>query len=168
MKPEYRLHAKLAGMMLLLVVLHILTANLVTIASVQPSFLLIGIAFIAVRHGQLPAMLHAFPAGLLLDLYLGDVVGISSLSLVIAGFVAGYFHHEERAATVIRSPRMVWALLAAAFAFHAIFVFTYVQTLEIDILGTVLKHVFGATLYTTVVGTIPLLLIARTGGGLKV
>jgi hypothetical protein len=95
-------------------------------------------------------------------------VGISALSLVIAGFVAGYFHHEERAASIIRSPRMVWALLAAAFAFHAIFVFTYVQTLEIDILGTVLKHVFGATLYTTVVGTIPLLLIARTGGGLKV
>ena len=50
----------------------------------QLDWLLIGVFVVAVRFGQIPATVAGFAAGLLLDLYAGEVVGISALAKTVA------------------------------------------------------------------------------------
>ena len=161
MKAEYRAHLLLAGLILLLTIMQIVAGELISIAGVAPSFLLIGIVFVALLHGQFAAMLYGFPAGLLVDLYAGEIVGITSLAIVSVAFVIGFFYEEDRRDVLIRSPRMVLLILLAGFVFYAVYIFTYFRSLEIDILQLSLLHVFGGMIYSGVLGSIPVLILAR-------
>ena len=161
MNTEYRIHLRFAGMMLLLAIAQIAVGDLISIAGIVTSFLLIGIVFIALLRGQVVAMLHGFPAGLLVDLYAGEVVGITSMALVTVAFLIGFFYEEDRRDVLIRSLRMVLLITLAAFLFNLIYLFTYFRSLEIDILQLVLLHVIGGMLYTGVLGAIPVMILAR-------
>lgn len=161
MSTEFRAHLQFAGIMLLLTILQVAFAGLISVAGVVPAFLLIGIIFISQLRGQLAAMLHAFPMGLLVDLYAGEVVGLTSLALLLAGFATGFFYQEDRRDVLIRTPRMVLLIAFGASLYYAVYVFTYFRSLEIDIIALIALHLLGGTLYTTVVGSIPVMFLAR-------
>ena len=168
MQPEIRLYLLDALVMLLLVILQVTVIPMLSILGATPSLPLIGVAFIAMRTGAAPAMLYAFPSGLLIDAYIGDVVGISSLGLVVAGFLMGFFHDAERSTRLIRSGKAVFIVLIGAFAFNLLYVFTYFRTLDFD-LGTIaLRHMIGAAAYTAVLSTIPVLILGRSASRLRV
>jgi rod shape-determining protein MreD len=168
MRPEIRAYFWYAGMMLILVVLHVSVVPLISVGGAIPSLPLIGLAFIALREGATPGMLYAFPSGLLIDLYMGEVVGISALALVAGAFTVGLFFDAEKVARVIRSPRVVALILLAAVVYGLVYVFAYFQSLSFDLNEILLQHVFASALYTTVLSTIPVLILARTGSRLKV
>jgi len=113
-------------------------------------------------------MLYAFPSGLLIDLYMGEVVGISALGLLLGAFVLGLFYDEEKSALVIRSVRAVLLTLLAAIVYGLVYVFAYFQSLSFNIGQVLLQHVLAAAVYTTILSSIPVLILARTGSRLKV
>jgi len=154
--------------MLALVVLQITVAELISIATVQPNFPLLACVYIALHRNRVAAMLHGFPAGFLIDLYTGEVVGISSLSLLAAAFVAGFFRDEEHPELLLRGPRAVLITTLAALVFHLLYVFTYFRTLEFDIIDVGLKYVLGAALYTGILSSLPVLILARSDKRLRV
>lgn len=168
MTRELRTHVLWAAALLVLVAVQLIAAGLLEIGPVRPHLLLVGIAAAGLRFGRLPAMLHAFAAGLLLDLYGGEVAGLSSLALCMAAFAAGSFHDPDRVQLALRTPRTVWVTALAAGIAHVFLVFAYFRGLDFDILKTVLLHVVAASLYTTLLGALLPLIAARTGGRLKV
>jgi rod shape-determining protein MreD len=161
MNGEIRFHIRVAGLMFGLAVLQAALASLLEVAGVIPAFLLIGVLFISQLRGQLAAMLHGFPAGVLVDLYAGELVGITALALLVAGFAVGYLYDEERRDRVIRSPRMVLLLAAGALLYHAVYAFAYVRSLEVDIAALLLAQLIGGTFYTVLLGSIPVLILSR-------
>ncbi|MDT8324034.1 MAG: rod shape-determining protein MreD [Bacteroidota bacterium] len=168
MRPELRIHLWYAGMMLTLVLLQVSFVPLIAMGGVLPSFPLIGLTFIALREGATPGMLYAFPSGLMVDLYMGEVVGISSLALVAGAFTIGLFYDAEKSARIIRSPRAVALAFLAAAVYGLFYVFAYFQSLSFNLVDTLLHHVLASALYTAVLSTIPVLILARTGSRLKV
>ncbi|MFZ1729263.1 MAG: rod shape-determining protein MreD [Bacteroidota bacterium] len=168
MTPKLRQALISFGFLMLLAVLQITIAPLITIGSVMPAFLLIGSVFICLREGRMTAMLVAFPAGLFVDSYLSAVVGISTLSLTVAIFAAGFFYDEEKVQLQISSPRTVLIVFLSALLYHLIYVFSYFQSLDVNLVQLLTQHVFGASLYSTVISAIPVLLLARRTAKLKV
>ncbi len=168
MRPELRTYLLWALLRFALVLLQVTVVPLISIARVLPSLPLIGLTFIALRHGGLQAMFYAFPSGLMIDLYSGAVVGLTSLSFVAAVFVIGFFHDPERSQLIIRNIGAVILTTAAAFISSLIFAFAYLVRLDSSIWNIILLHVLGSTLYTAALSIIPVLILARTGPGLKV
>ena len=160
MKTEYRIHIRFAGMMLGLAALQIALGPLITIGDILPSFVLIGVLFITQLQGRLAGMLHGFPSGILVDLYAGEVAGLTSLALLLAAFVTGHFHDEERSDAIIRGVRMPLIIILGALLFYMVYVFAYFRSLEFDILQLALLHIGGGTLYTSILGCIPVLILA--------
>lgn len=156
------------GALLVLAILQSTIVPLIAITGVIPSLLLVGTVFVSLREGQMTAMIASFPAGILADAYSSGLVGITTLGLVVTAFAAGFFHDEEKAPMLIRSPRAVAIMLPASLLFHSIYVFSYFQTLDIHVFPLFLRHVLGASFYTTVLSVIPVLIISRRRARLKV
>jgi rod shape-determining protein MreD len=156
------------ALMMLMVMLQVSVAPLMSIGGIIPSFLLIGAVFVCLREGQMTGMLIVFPAGLLVDAYLSALVGITSLSLTIAVFAAGFFYDEEKTQLQLGSARSVLIVLMSALLYHGIYIFSYFQSLNIDILQLFVSHVLGSSLYTSVLSAIPVLVFARRTVKLKV
>ncbi len=168
MTPKFRRALWSLALVIALSVIQVTVAPLISIGGVIPSFLLIGAVFVCLREGQMTGMLIAFPAGLLVDAYLSALVGITALSLTVAVFAAGFFYDEEKVQFQLSSPRSVLIIFLSGVLFHLIHVFSYFQSLDIDIARIVMAHVFGASLYTAVLSTIPVLVFARRTARLKV
>ena len=168
MRPEVRKYLLYALLMAGLVVLQITLIPLIPILRAHPSLPLIGVAFISMREGATPAMLFGFISGVMIDAYAGEVVGISALALTIAGFAMGFFHDAEKTALLIRSSKAVGIVLFGAALYSIVYVFAYFRSLDFDLLTILFRHVIVAALYTTVVSTIPVLILARTGSRLRV
>lgn len=158
----------MAAILLLLAIVQVTIAPLISLNGVVPSFLLIGAVFVSLREGQMTGMLVAFPAGLLADAYFSALVGITSLSLTIAAFAAGFLYDEEKAQVSLQSPRTILIVFLCALLFHAIYVFAYFQSLTIDLGSIIALHVFGASVYTAVLSAIPVLILSRRVARMKV
>lgn len=168
MSPQVRRAFIALLLLLLLAVVQVAVAPLISVLGVIPSLLLIGTVFVSLREGQLTAMLVSFPAGLMTDAYFSGLVGITSLGLTVAAFAAGFFYDEEKSQLIIRSPRAVAVVFMSALLFHFVYLFSYFQSLDLHILGMIGAHVFGASIYTTVLSSIPVLIMARSASRLKV
>lgn len=149
------------GLLLLLIVLQILFGRLIAISGMVPDFVLIGVFVVAVRFGQIPATVAGFTAGLILDLYAGEVVGISALAKTVGGFTAGYFFEEEKADLLIRDPRFMLITFLCSLLHNVLYLLSYFTKVDFHILDLLLMHGFGAAVYTTVLSTIPVLLLSR-------
>ena len=147
--------------------LQLYVAPLISIKSVSPDFVLLGLVLFAVREGQIPAALAGFLVGIFFDLYLGDTVGISSLSKTIAGFTAGYFYHEDRRDLLPRTPRFVWIFFLAACMHNVFYMFVYFRTVQADAFKIILLHGFGAAVYSSVFAAVFVLIYSRRASGFR-
>lgn len=168
MTPKLRRSLLCLAILFVLAIAQAVVVPLISIANVIPSLLLIGTVFVTLREGQMTGMLVSFPAGLLVDAYSSALVGITPLGLTVAAFAAGFSFDEEKAPKVLRSPRAVMIVFFTAILYHLVAVFSYFQSLEIDLLWMMASHVLGATVYTTILSTIPVLLLARRVSRLKI
>lgn len=153
---------RISILLFVLLVVHIATADLLSISGVTPDLVVLGVVFVGLRWGRMHATIAGFAAGLLLDLYAGDVIGISALAKTIAGFTAGFFHDPEHADRFTRGARMVMATVVSVVIHNAIFLFAYLQSIDVHILEIVVLHGLGSTLYTSILGVVPPLIRART------
>ncbi len=165
---DIRIILKTAGIVAVLLVLQIAVVPLMGIGTVEPDLVLIGIVFIAMRYGQLPALFYAFSAGLLYDLFVGDIVGLSALAKTIGGFAAGYFHSEEKAEFAGATPRFIGATALAAAIHNQIYIIGYFKDITADIARTLLLHGAGSMLYTVILSALPVLILSRKRRTVKV
>ncbi len=154
--------------LLILIILQQTFIRYIEIYNFAPDIVLIGLFITALKLGQIPATIFGFATGLLTDLFVGEVIGISALAKTISAFIAGYFFDEEKIKTIMRTPKFIMITLACAFIHNVIYLFAYIRSVDLDILKLFLVYGVGATMYTFLISVVTVLLVAKVEQKVKV
>jgi rod shape-determining protein MreD len=119
------------------------------------------IVYISITEGQISGTFYGFGIGLLFDIITGDVIGISSLSKSMAGFISGYFFNENKIELTMGSYRFLLILLFVSSIHNLIYFLIYVQGSEISALYVISKVGLTSALYTTTVSILMVLVFVR-------
>ena len=153
-----------AGYVLKAVVLLLLQAGaveMVSLRGIAPDLLLIFIAYLAVREGQMYALPWGFALGLVLDLTSGTVVGLSALSKSVAAFTAGYFYSDNMVSMTLSTYRFLIVVLVSAFVHNAVYFTVFTLGSDIGFLGAVFGLGLASAFFTSTVAILPMLVAAR-------
>jgi rod shape-determining protein MreD len=149
----------ISGLILLLVQLNL---GYVAVESITPDLLMILTVFIAIREGQWTGQIAGFVLGLLFDIISSDIIGTNALAKMLAGFVAGYFFNEQLGlADAVGRFRFLGIVALSAIVHNIVYFFFQVQHTDLAFVGFFLRYGFAATLYTTVVSALIMLVAAR-------
>ncbi|RCK77681.1 MAG: Rod shape-determining protein MreD [Ignavibacteriae bacterium] len=146
---------------ILLLILQSTFANFITLQGIAPDFLLIFIVFISLVEGRMNAMIYAFILGIVFDLTTGGVLGLSSLSKVIAAFIAGSFFNPNKTQLTLGSYRFILIVLLVSLMHNFIYYIVFVQGTEFNFWNTVLKFGIATAFYTSVVSVFLVLYFSR-------
>jgi len=69
---------------------------LISIEKIAPDLVIIFVVYMALRNGQIVGTVAGFISGLLMDLTVDFVPGLSALSKTVSGFISGYFYSEAK------------------------------------------------------------------------
>lgn len=147
----------------LLIIAQTTLANLLTIGTAIPDVLVIWLVYLAVVRGQLGATLTGFFTGLLVDLLSGHdgMLGLSSLTKSLAGFLAGYFYNENKIEHNLSSWRFVIATALASALHNAIYFLILLQGTTIEWWRAIAVYGIPSTLYTLALAVIPMFIFRR-------
>ncbi|MBS1914109.1 MAG: rod shape-determining protein MreD [Bacteroidetes bacterium] len=149
----------IAGLILLLVQLNL---GYIAVESITPDLLVILTVFIAIREGQFAGEIAGFVLGLFFDIISSDIIGTNALSKMLAGFVAGYFFTEGAALSEsVGKFKFLGVMGLAALVHNIVYYFFYVQPTNLSFISFFVSHGIAASLYTTVVSVIVMLVAAR-------
>jgi rod shape-determining protein MreD len=154
-------HVRLILLTLLLVTFQTTIVSFTSIANIIPDVMLIWIVYIAVTQGQIPATVYGFAIGLLLDLISGQFLGLSALSKTIAGFLAGYFYHENKIEINLANYQFLLFVGMASLAHNLIYFIIFTQGSDVGLFTAIFRFGIFSSLYTTFVATIPMFVHAR-------
>lgn len=139
-----------------------LNASYIEVSGAYPDFLVILVVVITLIEGQFTGVISGFVLGLLFDLLGNEITGTNALTLMLSGFVSGYFFIEEKTfQESVGVTRFLITLGIAALVrqiFYAIFYLTPNDLTDTLYLITTL---LGSCLYTLVFGFIFMLTAAR-------
>ncbi len=154
-------HVRLILFTLLLVTFQTTIVSFTSIANIIPDIMLIWIVYIAVTQGQIPATVYGFAIGLLLDLISGQFLGLSALSKTIAGFLAGYFFHENKIEINLANYQFLLFVGIASLAHNLIYFIIFTLGSEVGLITAIFRFGIFSSLYTTFVATIPMFVHSR-------
>ncbi len=123
--------------------------QLISLEGITPDILIIWIAYIAVKNGQLYATVWGFIIGLIFDLSIGSFIGISALSKTVAGFTAGYFFRDNKSVILLTSYRFLIIVLISSLISNTIYFLIFTRGSEIDLLHVIFLIGFTTSIYTT-------------------
>lgn len=150
-----------AGISLLLIAVQTTAIHLLNLEGVIPDLLSIWVVYIALTEGQMEAMLWGFAVGLMLDLTAQDFIGLSTLTKMLCGFLAGYFYNENKTQIVLGSYRFILIVFIVTFVQNVVYFVVFTQGSEINLLHAVVQYGLTTTLYTAIVTTFPVFLFSR-------
>ena len=133
------------------------------IQGIVPNFLLVWIVYLAIREGQITSMTAGFFLGIATDLLSGGdgMLGLAAASNTVAGFVAGYFYNREKIEQTLGTSKFIVTLAIASLVHNAIYFVIFLQGSEIGWWEMLFHTMLPTTLYTTVVGLVPMFVFAR-------
>jgi rod shape-determining protein MreD len=154
-------HVRLILITLLFVTLQTTIVSFTSIANIIPDVMLIWIVYIAITQGQIPATVYGFAIGLLLDLISGQFLGLSALSKTIAGFLSGYFFHENKIDLNLANYQFLIFVGISSIVHNLIYFIIFTQGSDVGLFTAVFRFGLLSALYTTFVATIPMFINAR-------
>lgn len=154
-------HVRLLLITLVLITLQTTIVSFTSIANIIPDVMLIWIVYIAITQGQIPATVYGFGIGLIIDLVSGQFLGLSALSKTIAGFLAGYFFHENKIDINLANYQFLIFVGAASLAHNMIYFIIFTQGSDVDLFTAVFRFGLFSTIYTTFIAAIPMFVHAR-------
>lgn len=135
--------------------------QLLSLQGIIPDILTIWIVYIALKEGQLPATVWGFCIGLFFDLVTGNFIGLAAFTKTIAGFVAGYFHNENKTPVTLSSYRFLIVVLVVSFIHNVIYFLLYTRGTEIGIVQAMFQIGLATTFYTTTWSLLPMFAFSR-------
>ena len=148
---------------LLVIVVDSTLVKFMAIANVVPDILIIWVAYIAIREGQIAGVTAGFFLGLTIDL-LGKpdgMVGLDALSKTFAGFAAGYFYNENKIENNLGGYQFVIITGVASLVHNSIYFAIFLQGSGLNLGQMFLYHGLPATAYTVAVAFLPMFMFAR-------
>lgn len=148
---------------LLVIVVHTTLTEFVAVMGITPDIPLVWIVYLAVRRGQIPGTAGGFLVGLTVDLLGGadGMLGLSALTMTLAGFVAGYFYNENKIWQTLGGTRFLVITAVAALVHHLLYFLIFLQGTDISWWGAIGRYSVPSALYTTAVAVLPMLWIRR-------
>lgn len=134
---------------------------LISIGSYLPDLFIIWLTTVALRRGQIEATISGFAIGLLQDIVSLKFFGLMTLSKTATGFVAGYFYNENTVEQTLGSYRFVLLVLLCSFLHDLLYFVFFFQGSEEPALLMILGLSTGMTLYTGVIGILPMFFFSR-------
>ena len=133
------------------------------VGNIVPDLLLIWIVYIAIREGQMTAMIAGFVIGMTLDLTSGEdgMLGLAALAKTVAGFTAGYFYNENKTLQTLGGYQFLVALVVVSLVHNLIYFLILLQGTGIGTWGAIALYGVPATIYTAAVGLLPMFAFAR-------
>ncbi len=151
-------------LVLISIVLLALQTTVVTFTSIGniiPDILLIWIVYVAVTEGQIPATVFGFFIGITMDLVSGQFLGLSALTKTVAGFLAGYFYHENKIDITLGNYQFIVIVAIVSLVHNVIYFAIFTQGSGIGLLSALGELGLLSTMYTTIIAMIPMFIASR-------
>lgn len=146
---------------LLILIIQSTFANFIALDGITPDFLLIFVVIIALVYGKITAMMFGFILGFLFDSITGSILGLSSLSKVIAAFIAGFFYNENKTLLTLGSYKFILIVFISSVIHNIIFFFVFLQGTEFNLWKMILTHGISTAFYTTALSTLVVFYFSR-------
>jgi len=144
-----------------LLLLQITFIPFISLGGYLPDVFILYLVYLALRRGQIEATITGFIIGLLQDIVTIKFLGLAALSKTIAGFVIGYFFNDNTVEQTLGSYRYLLLIALCAIIHNIVYFTIFFQGNEGSVLGPSLEWTLGTTLYTCVIGVLPMFLFAR-------
>lgn len=133
-----------------------------SVAHVVPDILIIWIAYVAIREGQIAATVAGFLIGLASDLMVRqDMLGLDALAKCAGGFAAGYFYNENKIETMLGGSQFLVVVGLASVVRNLLYFIILLQGSGLGIVEALLYHGIPATAYTLAVSLLPMFIFGR-------
>ncbi len=154
---------KYLALALLCILVDTTLIKFLAIRTIVPDILLILIAYIAIREGQMAGTVAGFLTGLVIDLLSGQdgMLGLSAMSKTVAGFVAGYFYNENKTLQTLGSYMFPIAVGVSALLHNILYFIIFLQGTTLDVTGIFLQYGIPSTVYTVAFSLLPMFAFAR-------
>lgn len=158
-----RRFSRLVAISLGLIVVQTTFVRFMAIGTIVPDLLLIWIVALALWKGQATATVTGFFLGLAIDLLSGHdgMLGLAALSKTAAGFVAGFFHDENRVLPALGSYQFPVFTAITALIHYLVYFAVFLQGSGISMGNAVLQYAIPSTVYTVALSLIPMMIFAR-------
>jgi rod shape-determining protein MreD len=149
---------------LVVLIVHTTVVPFIAIGDVVPDLPLLLVVVIAIRRGQVPGAMAGFLVGMALDLLGGGdaVMGLSALTKTTAGFIAGYFHNENKTFQTLGGSQFLVILLIAGAVHNVLYFVIFLQGSGFSWMWILLRYGLPALLFTAAAGLLPMFWIRRT------
>ncbi|MBI5477183.1 MAG: rod shape-determining protein MreD [Ignavibacteriales bacterium] len=134
---------------------------LISIKQISPDLLLIWIVYIALKEGQFTGIIWGFVIGLMFDLSGGLFIGLAAMTKTIAGFLAGYFHGENKAPLTLGSYRFVLIILLVSLVHSVIYFVLFTRGSDIGFWKAIFQYGVATSFYTSAVSLLPMFIFGR-------
>lgn len=145
----------------LLMTLQTTIVTFTSIGNIVPDILVIWIVSIAVTEGQMKSTVFGFMIGLTMDLVSGQFLGLSALTKTVAGFLAGYFYHENKIEITLGNYQFMVIVAVASLVHNVIYFVIFTQGSDVGLLTAIIEFGLFSTIYTTIVAMIPMFIYSR-------
>lgn len=133
------------------------------VGTIVPDLVLIWIVTLGIARGHTTASTVGFFLGLGLDLLAGDdgMLGLSSLTKTVAGFLAGYTFNENKTKQNLGSAQFPLTIAVVSLVHNLLYFVIFLQGTDISWNDAIVRHGVPATAYTVLVSLIPMFILAR-------
>jgi len=156
-----RIHVRLVLLTIGFIILQTTIVSFTSVLNIVPDVLLIWIVYIAITQGQIPATVYGFSIGMVMDMVSGEFIGLSALCKTIAGFLAGYFYHENKIEITLSNYRFLVIVGVISFVHNIIYFIIFTQGSEMGLFTAIGQFGIFSSLYTTVISAIPMFVYMR-------
>ncbi len=133
----------------------------ISLSGYLPDIFILYLVYIALRRGQIEATIYGFIIGLLQDIITIKFFGLAAFSKTISGFVIGYFYNENTVEQTLGSYRYLLLIGMCSIVHSFLYFSIFFQGSENAIFLSVLESTLGMTLYTIIIGILPMFFFAR-------
>lgn len=123
--------------------------QLIAIHDIRPDILIIILTFYGLRFGQLRSTIMGFTIGFFQDLLSGGLLGQSSLTKSIAGFIVGFYGKKNKR---VVQEAFFWALGIGCLFHNTFFMFIATFGTDVEFWNMFVYLVLPSSAYTFVIG----------------
>lgn len=151
------------GISLIVVLVQTTLVPYIAVGGIVPDLALIWIVYLGISRGHVAASTAGFLIGLLLDiLSAGDtMLGLSSLTKSLTGFLAGYTFNENKTTQIVSGPQFPAILTALSLVHNLVYFVIFLQGSDLSWNDTIVLHGIPSTVYTVLASVIPVFVFAR-------
>ena len=154
-------HVRLILLTILFLIFQNTVVSFTSVLNIIPDVMLIWIVYIAVTNGQITATVYGFGIGLAIDLVSGEFLGLYALCKTIAGFLAGYFYHENKIEMTLSNYRFLVIVGVISFVHNIIYFIIFTRGSDVGFFAAIFQFGIFSSLYTTVIASIPMFVYMR-------